>query len=672
MSATAVFDGQGLAAWPGRLLQRVGLGDGAAARGLLFGLRLWAAVCLSLYLSFWLQLDNPYWSGISAAVVCQPGVGAALRKGVARWVGTFAGATAVVLLAALFPQDRIGFFLGLAVWGGGCGFLATALRDQASYAAALAGYTAAIIAGNVIGPSGQVGADVFMLALTRVTEIWIGLISAEIVFIATDVGGARERLASSLEGLVCDLGTGLRKAVAGAEDRASLAARQSALFGRIAALDVQISDAVGEDPGLRPDAPALRASAFGLFVALAGWRRVMDDLNQTLDRNPLASAPLEVPDLYSGFCNVESARSQTRAFVRERLRFAGDSVSLLAASDAYAEALLGLLTALDALAVVRGETTRTIRGAIFARPLDGLPALIVAARVVLAVGAVELLWVVTAWPDAGSAVGYVAVSVILFSPRGAQGYAGAITFLLGCSLGVRARRRGQIHAASPERRFRRSLPGAGCRFNPARHTLPAHSRGAFYIFAAVNFGVGLNIGNVTNYNVEAFYNQALAVAVGSFAAVAAIALAPPLSADALVRRATRSAAREMRELADRRHTDLAQWGQRIYGRLADLPAHVDPSLLSLFVAVAQAGAEIIRLNRLERRLRRGGFALASALQYIANDERGSALARLATLEQELATYPSYRRTSLRVRSALGRLITSLRQLDNYGDGCGLR
>ena len=30
---------------------------------LLFGLRLWASVCLALYVAFWLELDNAYWAG---------------------------------------------------------------------------------------------------------------------------------------------------------------------------------------------------------------------------------------------------------------------------------------------------------------------------------------------------------------------------------------------------------------------------------------------------------------------------------------------------------------------------------------------------------------------------------------------------------------------------------
>ena len=53
----------------------------AASPPLLFGLRLWASVCLALWVAFWLELDNAFWAGTSAAVVCQPHLGASLRKG---------------------------------------------------------------------------------------------------------------------------------------------------------------------------------------------------------------------------------------------------------------------------------------------------------------------------------------------------------------------------------------------------------------------------------------------------------------------------------------------------------------------------------------------------------------------------------------------------------------
>ena len=79
--------------------------DAARAAGppLLFGLRLWASVSLALYVAFWLELDNAFWAGTSAAVVCQPRLGASLRKGWFRMIGTVVGAVAIVVLTACFP-----------------------------------------------------------------------------------------------------------------------------------------------------------------------------------------------------------------------------------------------------------------------------------------------------------------------------------------------------------------------------------------------------------------------------------------------------------------------------------------------------------------------------------------------------------------------------------------
>src|SRR5208282_3168980 len=120
----------------------------AAGPPLLFGLRLWASVCLALYIAFWLELDNAYWAGTSAALVCQPHLGASLRKGWFRMIGTLVGAVVIVQLTGWFPQNRAGFLTGLALWGAVCALVATLLRNFAAYAAALAGFTAAIIASD--------------------------------------------------------------------------------------------------------------------------------------------------------------------------------------------------------------------------------------------------------------------------------------------------------------------------------------------------------------------------------------------------------------------------------------------------------------------------------------------------------------------------------------------
>ena len=73
------------------------------APALLFGLRLWGAVSLALYVAFWLELDNAFWAGTTAAIVCQPSLGASLRKGWFRMIGTVVGAAVIVALSAYFP-----------------------------------------------------------------------------------------------------------------------------------------------------------------------------------------------------------------------------------------------------------------------------------------------------------------------------------------------------------------------------------------------------------------------------------------------------------------------------------------------------------------------------------------------------------------------------------------
>ena len=177
----------------------------AAGPPLLFGVRLWASVCLALYVAFWLELDNPFWAGTSAAIVCQPQLGASLRKGWFRMIGTVVGAVAIVVLTACFPQDRVAFLIGLALWGAVCAFVATLLRNFASYAAALAGYTAAIIAADTLGATGGPDGQVFMLAITRASEICIGIVCAGIVLAGTDLGGAQRRLAALFADLAAEI-----------------------------------------------------------------------------------------------------------------------------------------------------------------------------------------------------------------------------------------------------------------------------------------------------------------------------------------------------------------------------------------------------------------------------------------------------------------------------------
>jgi uncharacterized membrane protein YccC len=241
-----------------------------AAPSLLFALRLWAAVCLALLVAFWLELDNPFWAGTSAAIVCQPQLGASLRKGWFRMVGTAVGAIAIVVLTGCFPQNRVAFLGLLALWCGICAFAATVLRNFASYAAALAGYTAAIIAADNLGATGGASSDVFLLAVTRASEICIGIACAGIVLAGTDLGGAQRRLAESFANLAAEIMDQFGRMLALAEAQLpDTKAELRELVRRVIALDPVIDQALGESSHIRYHSPKLQTAIYGLFGALA-------------------------------------------------------------------------------------------------------------------------------------------------------------------------------------------------------------------------------------------------------------------------------------------------------------------------------------------------------------------------------------------------------------------
>jgi len=253
----------------------------ASIPALIFGLRLSASVCLALYIAFWLQLDGAYWAGTSAGIVCQPSLGASLRKGWFRMIGTVVGATVIVVLTACFIQSRAAFLVALALWGAGCTLVATLLRNFSSYAAALAGYTAAIIASDELGATGGPDAQAFMLAVDRASDICIGIVCAGVVLALTDFGGARRRLALQLASLSAEIiGRFAGALAASGPERPDTQPLRRELIRQVIALDPAIDQAIGESSQLRYNSPLLQRAVDGLFGALAGWRAVANHLDR--------------------------------------------------------------------------------------------------------------------------------------------------------------------------------------------------------------------------------------------------------------------------------------------------------------------------------------------------------------------------------------------------------
>ena len=334
---------------------------------LLFGLRLWVSVCLALYIAFWLELDNAYWAGVTAALVCQPHLGASLRRGWFRMIGTVMGAVAIVVLTACFPQDRVAFLVGLALWGAGCAFVATILRNSVAVAAQLAGITAAIIASSELGDFGGANGDAFVLAVIRCTEICIGIVSAGVVLAGTDFGSAQHRLAALFAALAAEI-TGRftgTLALAGPEFPETQPVRRE-LVRRVIALDSVIDEAIGESAQLRNHSPVLQAAVNGLFAAIAGWRVVA-----------VHFAKLPHDQARQGAATVLQAVPKELLSEPEReepARWIADPIGLDRVCDAGVQALIALPAGTPSLRLLADQTAKVLAGV--SRALNGLALLV--------------------------------------------------------------------------------------------------------------------------------------------------------------------------------------------------------------------------------------------------------------------------------------------------------
>src|SRR5271166_532461 len=369
----------------------VNLTDAVTAAGepLLFGVRLWASVCLALYVAFWLELDNAFWAGTTAAIVCQPHLGASLRKGWFRLIGTVVGAVAIVVLTACFPQDRAAFLVSLALWGAACALVATILRNFAAYAAALAGYTAAIIASDQLGATGGPNGDAFMLAVFRASEICIGIVCAGIVLAGTDLGGARRRLATLFAGLSAEIASRFTRTlvIAGAEFEDTQTIRRE-LVRRVIALDPAIDEALGESSQLRYFSPVLQRAVDGLLAALAGWRAAAVLLMRSPEERARQEAGTTLAGVPQEFRRGPDQDRPTRWMadptrllwacddaIRRLVTLPASTPSLRLLADQTAEVLAGILHALNGLALLLADLARPVprRRGVRLRVPDWLP-----------------------------------------------------------------------------------------------------------------------------------------------------------------------------------------------------------------------------------------------------------------------------------------------------------
>jgi len=646
---------------------------------LLFGLRLWASVCLALYVAFWLELPNAYWAGTSAAIMCQPHLGASLRKGWYRLIGTVIGAVAAVVLTACFPQDRAPFLVFLALWGAGCAFVSTLLKNFAAYSAALAGYTVAIIASDQLGATGGPNGQAFMLAVYRASEICIGIVCAGIVLAGTDFGQAQRRLGALFAAISSEI-TGrfaTTLAMAGANFDETQKVRRE-LVRRVIALDPVIDEAFGESSQLRYHSPVLQTAVDGLFAALASWRavavhlrslapdRARQESDSVLQGVPeeLRSLP-EQGDPARWSADPVGLRRICETAVRWLVTLPASTPSLGLLADQTGEVLAGISRALNGLALLIEDPARPVPWGSRVRPRvpDWLPPLVNAGRAFVVIGAAELFWIVTEWPNGAGAITFAAVAVILLAPRADQAYAAAKSFMIGTSLSA-------VFAAViafavlPNREtFPAFSLAIGLVLVPAGAGIAQPWQTVMFMAMAFNFVPLLAPANQQTYDTQQFYNAASAIVVGVSVGACSFRLIPPLSPAFRTRRLLTLTLRDLRRLARGRIWSAPEdWEERIYGRLSALPDAAGPLPGAQMLAALSVGTAIIQLRRTARAMDLRS-ELDAALEALRRGNIALTTARLDRLDGALAARPGA--AALRARARVLAMSEVLTQHAGY-------
>jgi uncharacterized membrane protein YccC len=352
-----------------------------------FAVRVWLATILALFVSFWLQLEEPFAAAVTVAIVAEPTRGQALAKAAFRLTATIVGVTASVAITALFSQARDLILAASAVWLGLCVFGAKLLDGYRAYGAVLCGYTVANIAIQQIdNPQ-----NVFNAGVERGAAIAVGIMSIAVVNALMSAPDRHSRLAGQLAAIHRRVREYASAAFNG--ERGNPAAFL-ALVGDIVGLRPDIASVALESSSGSVGSAAARSAAVGLIAELQAARTLNDgsaDLETSAStwkmREVLRRDNTVCQDLSALSSNTLPSRLQraplyrsyrlaAETAVRAALWFAIASTFFVWVGWSAASASLYLVAAVAALGVTtpnpRGFTTIALIGAPIAVVLAGI------------------------------------------------------------------------------------------------------------------------------------------------------------------------------------------------------------------------------------------------------------------------------------------------------------
>ncbi len=385
-----------------------------------FALRTNAAALIALVIAFALNLQQPQWAMMTVFIVSQPIAGMVISKGLFRLTGTLVGAIAAIAITAATRDAQWAFVATIAFWVAACTFAASMLRNPESYGAALAGYTAVIIALPAFGQP-QLLSE---FAIARCTEIMLGIICAGIAsrFFLPQL--ARAALVDGLEKCISDLARYTSAALSGT-DPGQLKGGQRKLIADMQALSAMRAHARLEAPSLITHGRQSRHTIGNLMSCLSivnvliahpaspdsTWRYLRASLKEVLD-----AMAGELGTLEQWFARIEMIEGKINALRAKT--WDSDPIGMMARLTLLGEFLESLKATLQGLHALRSRS-QTIKGDRKSPTLviyrDSRMASINAVRAAIATTLMTSYWMATKHADAAAAAIIVAVVCSLFA-----------------------------------------------------------------------------------------------------------------------------------------------------------------------------------------------------------------------------------------------------------------
>lgn len=159
---------------------------------IMYAIRVTLSFAAAWVVSYYFDLDRPYWALMTVVVVSMPSQGAMIGKFFARLAGTTLGAAIVNFIAAFALGDPWLMSIWLITWLALCTYAATCYTGMPAYAFALSGYTGSILGFALsVSPTAY---TVYYFTQARVAEIFLGLACALMVAFLLPSSADREKL----------------------------------------------------------------------------------------------------------------------------------------------------------------------------------------------------------------------------------------------------------------------------------------------------------------------------------------------------------------------------------------------------------------------------------------------------------------------------------------------